>query len=332
MTMTSSPFTLFVSAAGPEMGFGHLVRVTRIADALGARRELVLAGSTDALGVALRFGWTVHRGRDPIAALDPELVVIDDPSAARRAAWVRRARAAGIPVAVLEDGRETSSNADLVIDGSVASRPSATETRLAGAPFAIVDPAIAGLRKRPGRTNGRVLVALGGGVHVRRRGAAIARAIVEAVPHAHVDVAAGFSEVRRLPALPAGCRWITAPNGLARQLARSSVAVVAGGITLLEACALGRPTVALAVVPAQRRAIRAAIAARAAIGTLVPDVRANIRHAAGAVAELLSSPSEAHALGARAGRLIDGFGAVRVARCLADLASGRAGERRPNAA
>src|SRR6185295_6033720 len=48
-----------------------------------------------------------------------------------------------------------------------------------------------------------------------------------------------------------------APNGLALELATATVAVVAGGITLYEAAALGTPVVAVAVTPEQRHTIRA---------------------------------------------------------------------------
>ncbi|MEZ5284175.1 MAG: hypothetical protein R2712_05070 [Vicinamibacterales bacterium] len=69
-----------------------------------------------------------------------------------------------------------------------------------------------------------------------------------------IHVACGFAGTPA-PALPHG-HWIDAPDGLAGELARASVAIVAGGVTLYEACALGVPVVGLAVTAAQHQTVR----------------------------------------------------------------------------
>jgi spore coat polysaccharide biosynthesis predicted glycosyltransferase SpsG len=112
-----------------------------------------------------------------------------------------------------------------------------------------------------------------------------------------------------------------APAGLADALATAAVAVVAGGLTLYEACALGTPVVALAVVPAQQFAIRAAAAAGAVIDASAPTPAQAITRAADGVVRLLTHPGEAARQGARASRLVDGAGAARVARHLEALAA-----------
>jgi UDP:flavonoid glycosyltransferase YjiC (YdhE family) len=171
------------------------------------------------------------------------------------------------------------------------------------------------------RPSGRVVIALGGGVHVRRSGAAIAAAVAAAVPGIRINLATGFALGGRQPSLPAGCRWVHAPNGLAALLASASVAVVAGGLTLYEACALGTPAVAVPVVPAQRAAIRAMASARAVVAvrgggrdrTLSPSAVAS------SVAALLANPATAAELGRRARQLVDGGGATRAAARLRQL-------------
>ena len=96
-----------------------------------------------------------------------------------------------------------------------------------------------------------MLVALGGGHHVRRVAQQLVLAIRRCTTDVSISVAAGFSRGRR-PTLR-GARWLSARTGLTQALVDCDVAIVAGGVTLYEACALGTPAVALAVVPEQRR-------------------------------------------------------------------------------
>jgi len=309
-----SPFVLFVVAAGPRCGFGHLVRAGVLADALGASRQLVLRGPESALHTAVAFGWTVHRGPRLLGHLVPDLVLVDDPSAREGARWIRLARAARIPVVVVGDGGAAAPGADLTVDGSFAARPADRAGRMAGPAFAMLKPRPATRRARSlARASGRVLVALGGGAHVRRLGVAIARAIAAHRSDLRVDVARGFVLAGSAPALPARCRWVSAPDGLADHLAAASVAVVAGGVTLYEASALGTPIVAVPVVSAQRRAIAAAANAGVALAVTARDERRIALDAAALVARLMDDPGLAADLSRRARRLVDGHGAARVA-------------------
>ncbi len=307
------PLVLFAAAAGPDMGFGHLVRCGVLADALDAPRELALRGQPSARLTALEFGWTVHCGRGLTRLLQPDLVVVDDPSRVHRERWVRAARRAGVPVAVIVDGDGAGIDADLIVDGSVVARPDARIHRCAGPSFAVLSPAVASRRSRPiARDARRVFVALGGGAHVRRVGAAIAQAIVDAVPGARVDVASGFTDAPEAP-LPDGGRWIHAPRGLVDHLASAGAAVVAGGLTVYEACALGTPSVAVPMVDAQRPAVAALASAGAVLAVTAGRRVPSPSSVAGAVARVLSDRRLASALAARAARTIDGAGAARVA-------------------
>ena len=112
-----------------------------------------------------------------------------------------------------------------------------------------------------------------------------------------------------------GATWLDARAGLVTALAEADVAVVAGGVTLYEACALGVPSVGLAVVPAQRRAIRAFAKKGAVIdagsASTLPRVLVT---AAAAVADLLRDSRLRTQTAGRAQRLVDGRGALRVAQ------------------
>jgi hypothetical protein len=269
-----------------------------------------LRGGVSALDVALAFGWTVHRGPRLLEHLAPDVVVVDDPRASEGARWVRLARAARIPVVVVCDGGAAIAGAHLTVDGSLAVPPADRAGRVAGPAYALLKP------RRPravARDRRRVLVALGGGAHVRRLGVWIARAITRQCPGLRVDIARGFALTGRLPALPARCRWVSAPHGLSDRLAVAAAAVVAGGVTLCEACALGTPVVAVPVVRAQRRAVAAAASAGAAIAVLDASERVTGDRVAAHIARILAQPSLAAGLSRRARRLVDGHGAARAA-------------------
>ncbi|MEO8481944.1 MAG: hypothetical protein ABI634_07015 [Acidobacteriota bacterium] len=315
-----APFVLFVVAAGPRCGFGHLVRAAVLADALGASRQLVLRGPESARHVALAFGWTVHCGPRVLSTLDPDLLVVDDPTTREGARWVRLARAARVPIVVVRDGGAAVAGASLTVDGSLVARPGDRRDRIAGPAFAILKPQTAARRARPiARDGSRVLIALGGGAHVRRLGVAIAGEIARRRPDLRVDIARGFALTGTAPKLPARCRWVSAPDGLGDRLTSASVAVVAGGVTLYEACALATPVVAVPVVPAQRRAIAAAAQAGAALAVTARDARRVAGDAATLVSRLLDEPSLAADVSRRARRLVDGHGASRVSARIRSL-------------
>ena len=309
---------MFAATAGPRRGFGHLVRCGVLADALGVNRVVVLR--TESLAttrVARRLGWELQQWRDVVDGALPELLVVDDSSSVHTEHWVRRARRLGIPVASVHDGGSIGATSDLVIDGSAVSRPQVSPRRVAGPAFAVLRDQ--GLRRltRAGHGRPSVLVALGGGVHVKRSGARVASALVRRMPHVHVRLAAGFSG-GPLPRVPARCRWIVAPRGLADALSNVSACVVSGGVTLYEACALGTPAVAVAVVPGQRPAVNAVVNANAAL-TASLDRPNGPERLADLVCRLLEQPVLQRALSRNAQRLVDGRGTVRVVARLTEL-------------
>ena len=261
---------LFRAAAGPTLGFGHLVRCRSIARALGVIPTVSIRGSRETQITASARGFEVRNGGTALlrGPSRPDVLVIDDPSADQAARWVRRARQAGVPVATLHDVGLAYTPSDLAIDGSIAPRTDAPTLTLAGPTYAALDPSIATARcESPGQRND-VLIALGGGSHVTRWGHAIAAGILARRPDTRVRIAAGFTST------PASAdprvTWVSAPYGLVDELRQAQVAVVGGGMTLYEAAALGAPTVAVALVPAQRPTIQGFARRRAVVdgGTL----------------------------------------------------------------
>lgn len=317
---------LFAVAGGPRVGWGHLVRARSLARALGVPPLVAIRGSAATKRRATAGGWRVIdvRTAAQLRRLGPELLVIDDLSAAAARAWVARARETGIPVASIHDLGLGVVESDLLIDGTVAPdrRARGRVATLLGPDYAMLDPRVREQRIVRAMSPARILIALGGGSNAALA-ARMGEAIAARVPEADVRIASGFAKGPRRPAVAAGVRWIDATAGLLPELATAAVAVVAGGVTLYEACALGTPTIAYALNAPQQITIRQ-IARR---GATVAARQADL-----VVREVERLLGDAHArrrMG-RAGRqLVDGRGALRVAARLRQLAVGaRAGRGR----
>jgi len=312
---------LFRVAAGPRIGFGHLVRCRSLARALGVAPRVSIRGSAATRRTAAALGWQVAEvGPRRLGGERPAVLVVDDPSAAAAAPWVRAARRLAIPVASLHDVGQAPVASQLSIDGSVGRTAACgTMAALRGPRFAVLDPAVAAARRRrPRTTPPSVLIALGGGAHARRGLPPLIRALVAAVPQLEVRIAAGFT-VAAKRCLPAG-RLVAAPAGLAPELARATVAIVAGGVTAYEACAVGVPAVVAAVVPAQQATVAALARAGAIVAGGTFRSAADARRLAGATARLLADATRRRALARRGRRLVDGRGAARVANALRRVA------------
>jgi UDP-2,4-diacetamido-2,4,6-trideoxy-beta-L-altropyranose hydrolase len=311
MTASSDLKVLFRVAAGPRRGFGHLVRSLSLARALGVRPLLCLRGGEQVIDTAIALGADVLTDGTPssVGALKPDVVVIDDPIASAARRWITAARRAGSIVVTVHDLGIGCTDGDLVIDGSVTrtARPSKRRVALTGARYAILDPRLPKGESRVGPDTRRVLVALGGGPR-RATAIAIAEAIAASDPRAEIRVAGGFSAD---PARPArGITWVSPVNGLGEELSHATVAVVGGGVSLYEACAIGVPAIGVPVVRSQTPTVRAFARKGAVIG--MPFKSPESRTAAEAVA-LLDDPRRQASLRRRSMRLVDGRGAHRAA-------------------
>jgi hypothetical protein len=121
MPSPPEPVVLFVVAAGPRLGFGHLVRSRVLADAMGVRLRACVRGTAASRRVARRMGWQLVKGWPSTNASGRvALVVVDDPSPRVNAQAVARARRHGIPVASVHDAGLVRVASDLSIDGGVA--------------------------------------------------------------------------------------------------------------------------------------------------------------------------------------------------------------------
>jgi spore coat polysaccharide biosynthesis predicted glycosyltransferase SpsG len=309
---------LFRAAAGTRRGFGHLVRCRSLARALGVRPLVCVRGTGAARDVALRIGCDVVNGsaKRLLAALKPDVLVIDDPIASHASGWIAAARAASLPVVTMHDLGLGCTDGDLVIDGSVTSpAPAARRHGAAGPSFSVLDPAVATTRARLRRG---VLVSLGGGPRIELAGS-IAREIVRLAPWVKVRVAGGFVSATSsaLQERQKNVTWVGPSANLLSELSRAKVAVVGGGVSLYEAAALGTASVGVPVVHAQRPTVAGFVSRGMALGSA--NGRPNTRQIADDVLKLLRDDLLRHRLGRNGRRLVDGRGSERAARAIGRL-------------
>ncbi len=275
---------------GPGVGLGHRRRCEAIAKALRALE----------IGVTLR----------PLGAHDEiegETVVVD--SYLANADDRTRFRAAH--VAAIEDLER-----DMTVDLLVVPDPGADGTRykratrvVAGARFSLVDPALAELEVAPIEPNvTRVLVSCGASDR-EGVGSRIATALATALPGTQICLVVGpWGQHAHDPLVTP----VHAPDGLTAELLDADLVVTAGGVTMIEACCLGRPTVAFAIATNQMAAVAGAAhagAVLAADASSAADVAERLAHDAALRSRLAGA----------ARNLVDGQGAVRVASAIADL-------------
>jgi len=274
--------------AGPDAGMGHQRRMEVLARCLAAK------GTETALIAA------DERAKADVVVVDSYRFRADDSE-----------HFEGNVLVALDDLRRDLA-VDMVVDpspGACADPHTAAAHVLAGPTYALIDPALASSPVAPiGADVHIVLVATGAGDD-GGAGARVAAALAEALPQATVRLAVGPWATA---AAPEGVDALETTKGLGPALAESDLVVTAGGVTMLEALALGRPTVAVVLAENQRQAAEGAAAAGAV-------ALAEVRTAAGLAVELAGAPSSRRALSDAARHLIDGRGAERVAERVLSL-------------
>jgi spore coat polysaccharide biosynthesis predicted glycosyltransferase SpsG len=292
--------------AHADAGTGHLSRSTALACALAARGATVrtLALGTDHVVEIDGLRWDPAEATE-LVSQDCAGIVLDSYNLDRA---VRRDLAGAVPLAEFDDAGEA-------VEGALAIGPLSVDAddarRIAGPSFACLRRATWGVRAPEARgAIRRVLVTTGAG-DPTGRAASYAATVRAALPD---DVGVVWTRIGA-EAGPAGVEPLAPQASLTDVMLACDVVVCGGGLTMLEAAALGIPCVALALVANQRPG-RDRLAA--AGGVVAADDDAAL---GAAVARLAATSDDRRELARRAAELVDGFGAFRVAARVSTLAA-----------
>jgi spore coat polysaccharide biosynthesis predicted glycosyltransferase SpsG len=278
---------------GPGVGLGHRRRIEAIAAELEARgwwcSTVVLHGAVRVCGSVLvvdsyraraddaqRFGATAAVVALDDLARDLDVALVVDPSPGADAAIHRRAH-------------------QVLAGGAYA--------------LAAVPPCVFGHAVDVSGPVERILVTTGAS-DADGVGAQLAGTLARTFPSLQIRLVQGPWGSTDAPA---GVDIVRAPAGLAEELAAASLVVTAGGVSMLESCRLGRPTVAVELAANQRQAIRGLAAEGAVVPSSAPVL-------VGDVAALLEHADRRVALADAARRAVDGKGPARVADAIEAVA------------
>jgi spore coat polysaccharide biosynthesis protein SpsF len=337
--------------AGPAFGLGHVSRILALAEALaerGAGCRFALAPDPTALA------WlAAARMPPPLRLAEPALAHVLAAARGARAVVVdvkhpltaREGRALGgsCPLVVVDNAGPGAEAADLVV-APFGTAPAGAAARWLTGPEHVplrraVRAAAAGGRAREAGAAPVVVVSMGasdpGGLTVPA---------VEALGRAR---AAGVGLEARVVASPLMPAWgalgalldrlgmpppcLADPANMPAALAAADLAVLAMGVTVYEAMALGLPAIVLCRTSGDAEHARA-LEARGAVVSLGPHWTEE--RIAQAVAALAGAPERRAAMAHTGRALVDGRGAERVAKRLLRLVASRrreGGGRRPQA-
>ena len=331
----SAPLVLFVTEGGAEVGLGHVTRclaIARAAAAEGARAAFLTTPDPRLTALLDGIPATVLSRQwpdDPTAAiatageLAPDAIVVDSYKAT--ADFLAALRRVAPPVVAVDDVADRALPVDVVVNGGVAAeslayRRDGDAIFLLGARYALLDPAYADLPERPvPAAVTRVLITLGGGRNTASLAAAVGAADA-VLTEATLDVVpgpfAGSGDVDAIRRAATRNRLTLHADrlGLRDLILGADVAVCGAGMTLYELSAAGTPAVTVCMAENQRP--NAEAFARAGVAPMAgwggdPGLGAAI---AAALESLVAERDVRAEAAVRARRLVDGRGAIRVAR------------------
>ncbi len=336
MSVTGGGHVVFITEGGPDVGLGHVSRcaaLARAAVADGARVSFLVNEDARAASVlrgvpadVVSVPWPVNReiALRTVQARLPDVVVVDSYAASPDfLASLRRLA----PVVAVDDLAGRPLPVDVVVNGGAGAEKLSYERApdtvfLLGPRYALLDARYAEAPHRAATDHvGRVLICLGGGRHVEVILAALG-AVDRALTDCVVDVAVGPFVVGA-PDLDAAARTARhrvrirhARFGLRALMLTADVAISGAGVTLHELAATATPTVAVCMADNQRpnfvafeeagAALAGGVAGDAALGAAIESV----------LGRLAADGALRASLGARGRELVDGQGAMRVARAI----------------
>ena len=347
--MTEKPLAVFRCDASSRTGGGHVLRSMTLARGLerdGWRVAFAIGGETLASVPALaQAGWRVEAGFDA-ADMEPARFRRLWPEGARLAVIDHYGRAASDEQAlrpwarhclVIDDLAAREHVCEVLLDTAVGRVAAHYQGLVAPGTELLLGPAYALIREefhvaaaqasttiaqRSAAPVRRVLLAFGmtdlGGITDRVAGLLLALAPAlrfEAIVGPNGEGRAALeARARAEPRLTVH----VAPPNVALIMARTDLAVGAGGQTTFERCCLGLPSIALSIADNQKGALRA-LARRGALLHVNAMPRLDETALAQAFTDLAASPDRRRAMAEAAGGICDGGGVARIVRHLRGL-------------
>lgn len=333
-----SPLAVFRFDASPTIGGGHAIRSGALATALAeegwrtvcvTRRETIATArhALDPFDEVVQLCADGAGEIDEIAACTGgscQAVVIDHYG--WNHALYRACRRIAPCITVIEDRREALHDCDVLVNQSI--EPDGMRFRddaldeLIGPRYALLRSSFrrARVQGKSGADEGRVLL-LCGFADERNLTERLFDAIDGAPGVRTVDVVLGAANMHResvqcrlrRAAVPSHLH--VAPSSLANLMTRASLAVTTAGSTCWELACLGVPMVTVVAAPNQGPVARTLMAAGAGEGAGAVDDALDMRLREQVVG-ILAEGVRRERMGARGRDLVDGLGAVRVARAI----------------
>jgi spore coat polysaccharide biosynthesis predicted glycosyltransferase SpsG len=319
---------LFHLAANPRCGYGHLARVSVLAEELTHRGHAVVFASYDRVDKThwFRTVWQfvpMETEDDLLLLADdmrPDAILCDLPSYDRT---ILAALRVPFRLIVFDDFQTESLPADLLINTQIlwSEAPADSRQQVLGGPrYALIPPEVRKLRRSRSRRD--LVLTMGGSDPNNLTTFALEwlRGLSRPITMTIVQ-GPGYRHARALHAAlqdyPHRVHIASNVTRMAPLLAAHTLAVSGVGVTLYELAALGVPTVA--VVEEERHAPLATAMQRAGSLRALSAVAAQNGKLAHAVDDLLSNATHRAALSRAGRRLIDGQGPARVAAAIEAL-------------
>lgn len=299
----------FVVDAGPEIGYGHVVRSMRIADRVrdDLRAEVSFFPLSNACG---RF--LASRGETVRCDTDfPALMVSDLPELHP---FLDAVQSHGCRHVGIRDLGLAQGDANVLIDGSIATVTPYTERpqrRLFTGPRYMVT-STRSVSRNPGSR--AAFVTLGGGTSSEYTPRIVSGLVAAGFEvYATPGFSGGFDGA--LPTPIPGAIWVTDEAGIGAAMSRATVGIATAGVSLYEMLAGSVPTVALGVNDLQMRTATA-FRDEGAIESLGRMDDVSIPDIVDCVQSLDGDDRRKRRLVERGRRLVDGRGLFRVAEIL----------------
>jgi spore coat polysaccharide biosynthesis predicted glycosyltransferase SpsG len=331
------------TAAGPDIGFGHLRRTCVLADALqGYCHSTFLLDPEDHWSRELvkEKGWRFFDFDSTelwSSSHEPDALVIDTRKTAGVDRLIKTAKEHKLPVISIHDLGLELFPSDIIIDGSIAPRPcrdiSPCSTYFSGLDYMILDPVYSSLGKEQKQFRKKiqsVYINLGGG-DSRKFFFRILEGVKLWSQEAEVVGVPGFVSwgqegVLENTSTPVNFRWEN--RNIDRFLFQASLAITAGGLSAYESLCMGTPLLCMAYDSFQQTTISKLAAGDACIDLGLGDELDPIK-----LAEILSQLDadidRRKQLSINGRSMVDGRGAERVAHIIRQAMTNRI-ERRPH--